>query len=76
TSRDFVPWRFLDAGQASVLRVSRCRRPKTCTQLETSKVHYPLAIDMLFEHGHPVHRARKHYLPPERFPSANALAQA
>ena len=26
TSRDFVPWRFLDAGQLSVRSVSRCRR--------------------------------------------------
>ncbi|MET4484338.1 hypothetical protein ABIB66_008910, partial [Bradyrhizobium sp. F1.13.3] len=37
TSRDFVPWRFLDAGQASVLRVSRCRRPKTCTRGDKAK---------------------------------------
>src|ERR1700757_4562901 len=34
TSRDFVPWRFLDAGQLSA-RVFHCyRRPKTSTQAE------------------------------------------
>jgi hypothetical protein len=31
TSRDFVPWRFLDAGGHSAWKGSSCRRPKTCT---------------------------------------------
>src|SRR5882762_11414892 len=31
TSRDFVPWRFLDAGRHSAWKGSLCRRPKTCT---------------------------------------------
>jgi hypothetical protein len=30
-SRDFVPWRFLDAGRKSAWKRSSCRRPKTCT---------------------------------------------
>ena len=32
TSRDFVPWRFSDAGYRSAWLDRRCRRPKTCTQ--------------------------------------------
>jgi hypothetical protein len=32
TSRDFVPWRFLDAGELSVRTVSSLPRPKTSTQ--------------------------------------------
>src|SRR5713226_7775357 len=31
TSRDFVPWRFSDAGRRSAWMVSSSRRPKTCT---------------------------------------------
>jgi hypothetical protein len=31
TSRDFVPWRFSDAGRQSAWSDQRCRRPKTCT---------------------------------------------
>src|SRR5215472_17441295 len=31
TSRDFVPWRFLDAGQLSARIFHCCRRPKTST---------------------------------------------
>ena len=31
TSRDFVPWRFSDAGLRSAWIARRCRRPKTCT---------------------------------------------
>jgi hypothetical protein len=31
TSRDFVPWRFSDAGRPSMWRPRHCRRPKTCT---------------------------------------------
>ena len=29
--RDFVPWRFSDAGRRSASLDHRCRRPKTCT---------------------------------------------
>ena len=29
--RDFVPWRFSDAGRRSAWSDHRCRRPKTCT---------------------------------------------
>ena len=32
TSRDFVPWRFSDAGRHSPWMTSSCRRPKTCTR--------------------------------------------
>ena len=32
TSRDFVPWRFSDAGRPSVSRACHCWRPKTRTQ--------------------------------------------
>jgi hypothetical protein len=32
THRDFVPWRFSDAGCQSAWLASWCRRPKTCTQ--------------------------------------------
>jgi hypothetical protein len=31
-SRDFVHWRFSDAGRRSAWIASSCRRPKTCTQ--------------------------------------------
>jgi len=31
TSRDFVPWRFSDAGRRSARIASSSRRPKTCT---------------------------------------------
>src|SRR5260221_6906854 len=31
TSRDFVPWRFSDAGRHSSWIASSCRHPKTCT---------------------------------------------
>ncbi len=31
TSRDFVPWRFSDAGRRSAWIASSCRHPKTCT---------------------------------------------
>jgi hypothetical protein len=31
TSRDFVPWRFSDAGRRCASRARHCRRPKTCT---------------------------------------------
>src|ERR1700747_3767176 len=34
TSRDFVPWRFLDAGQLSARVFHCCRRPKTITNPE------------------------------------------
>jgi hypothetical protein len=32
TSRDFVPWRFLDAGRHTAWKGSSCRHPKTCTE--------------------------------------------
>jgi len=31
-SRDFVPWRFSDAGRRSAWIASSCRHPKTCTK--------------------------------------------
>src|SRR6266851_1345017 len=34
TSRDFVPWRFSDAGRRSAWIASSCRHPKTCTGTE------------------------------------------
>src|SRR5215469_13821634 len=36
TSRDFVPWRFLDAGQLSARIFHCCRRPKTSTEHEVA----------------------------------------
>src|SRR6266700_6150548 len=33
--RDFVPWRFLDAGRHSAWKGSSCRRPKTCTATDS-----------------------------------------
>jgi hypothetical protein len=33
-SRDFVPWRFSDAGQPSAWLDHSCRRPKTCTRAD------------------------------------------
>jgi hypothetical protein len=36
TSRDFVPWRFSDAGYRSAWLDRRCRRPKTCTTADVS----------------------------------------
>jgi hypothetical protein len=38
TSRDFVPWRFLDAGQLSARVFHCCRRPKTSTKCEELNV--------------------------------------
>src|SRR6267378_3780632 len=32
TSRDFVPWRFSDAGRRTAWIASSCRHPKTCTE--------------------------------------------
>jgi len=37
TSRDFVPWRFLDAGRQSAWMVSSSRRPKTLYERELVK---------------------------------------
>src|SRR5882757_7809841 len=34
TSRDFVPWRFSDAGRRTAWIASSCRHPKTCTEAE------------------------------------------
>src|SRR5215467_13692162 len=38
TSRDFVPWRFLDAGQLTARVFHCCRRPKTSTKCEELNV--------------------------------------
>src|SRR5258705_9658182 len=35
TSRDFVPWRFSDAGRRSAWIASSCRHPKTCTPTDS-----------------------------------------
>src|SRR5713226_1044630 len=37
TSRDFVPWRFSDAGRRSAWIASSCRHPKTCTKADMSR---------------------------------------
>src|ERR1700692_2231274 len=37
TSRDFVPWRFSDAGRHSSWIASSCRHPKTCTTAEVEE---------------------------------------
>ena len=36
--RDFVPWRFSDAGRQSVRATRHSRRPKTCTNSTNSEV--------------------------------------
>ena len=36
TSRDFLPWRFSNAGRMSTWTISPCRRPKTCTKPEVA----------------------------------------
>jgi hypothetical protein len=41
TSRDFVHWRFSDAGRRSAWIASSCRRPKTYTQERKSCRHAP-----------------------------------
>ena len=41
TSRDFVPWRFLDAGQLSARVFHCCRRPKTSTQTDSCAAAKP-----------------------------------
>ena len=38
TSRDFVHWRFSDAGRRSAWIASPCRRPKTCTKPEVGNL--------------------------------------
>jgi hypothetical protein len=42
TSRDFVPWRFSDAGRHSAWRGSSCRRSKTCTSTEVAPVKWQI----------------------------------
>jgi hypothetical protein len=37
TSRDFVPWRFSDAGRRSAWIASSCRHPKICTLYQPSE---------------------------------------
>jgi len=36
-SRDFVPWRFSDAGRRAVWLDPTCRRPKTCTDADIGR---------------------------------------
>src|SRR5712671_4878242 len=48
TSRDFVPWRFLDAGRNSAWKGSSCRRPKTCTLTDIAS-QQPTWTDQSFE---------------------------
>jgi hypothetical protein len=40
-SRDFVPWRFLDAGRLTPPNASSFRRPKTCTRSDVKTVTIP-----------------------------------
>jgi hypothetical protein len=61
TSRDFVPWRFLDAGRHSVWKGSSCRRPKTCTnsditenirqRIETAPVCWAWVANLILLHN-------------------------
>jgi hypothetical protein len=39
TNRDFLPWRFSDAGRKSAWMVSAFRRPKTCTARDIQGAH-------------------------------------
>jgi len=41
TSRDFVPWRFSDAGRRSAWIASSCRHPKTCTTCDIERPGRP-----------------------------------
>jgi hypothetical protein len=43
TFRDFVPWRFSDAGRPSRWRLCHRRRPKTCTIAVTGGVYLQVA---------------------------------
>jgi hypothetical protein len=47
TSRDFVPWRFSNAGLRSAWIARRCRRPKTCTKTGIG----PSLLDRLIGEG-------------------------
>src|SRR4029450_4607615 len=40
TSRDFVPWRFSDAGRRCAGIASSSRRPKTCTRAAVGNAAY------------------------------------
>jgi len=46
-SRDFVPWRFSDAGRRSVGLGRRSRRPKTCTVADIGRVEIPQCSGLL-----------------------------
>jgi hypothetical protein len=45
-SRDFVPWRFSDAGRRSAWIASSCRHPKTYTKAEVKVALTPIAAEL------------------------------
>ena len=51
TSRDFLPWRFSNAGRRNAWIASSCRRPKTCTARDSctaaifSSIRYRVGAD-------------------------------
>jgi hypothetical protein len=45
TSRDFVPWRFSDAGCRSAWLDHRCRRPKTSYEGREVNYQFPVAVN-------------------------------
>src|SRR5258705_11847336 len=65
TARDFVPWRFSDAGRRTAWIASSCRHPKTCTTADscnaakaassyTISKTYSVAIALLIDESWPV----------------------
>ena len=73
TSRDFVPWRFLDAGLHSVWKGSSCRRPKTlygaywCQGESVGAVESFCHVTRLhLRHGQPLARLRRAVKPQSR----------
>jgi hypothetical protein len=61
TYRDFVPWRFLDAGRHSAWKGSSCRRPKACTTTDSCSAANCILIRSLHRRaraGARAHRGR------------------
>src|SRR5580693_909999 len=54
-SRDFVHWRFSDAGRRSAWTASSCRRPKTCTKTEVTQREWH--VGYCLNGGHRVRKA-------------------
>ena len=73
TSRDFVPWRFLDAGRHSAWKGSSCRRPKTLYGAYWRQGESGGAVESFchvtglhLRHGQPLARLRRAVKPQSR----------